>query len=200
MTDRPGFTIRPLTPADLEQAQAVMYRSVREDFGSERDPRIHADIDDLLGCYERPGGPFMLVAEDDATGAVIATGGIRGGSLKEGLSPEHLVQRYGDGRTGQIVRVYVQREERRRGVARAIVREVLGRARREGHYDRIALHTFLHSPGAVAFWTSTGATLVEDDTDGPSNAMFFEYVATGASGTQRLHAATTTIDRKRTPL
>lgn len=176
-----GYRISDLRPEDVEPARAVMLRSVAEDFGADYDPLVHADIDDLEGWYSRPEGPFMLVVHDDLTGRVIATGGIRGGALKEGLSPEHLVERYRDGRTGQIVRVYVLREERRRGIARALVQAILERAASEGHYDRIALHTFLHSPGAVAFWTSTGAVLVEDDTDGISNAMFYEFEAPPAA-------------------
>jgi GNAT superfamily N-acetyltransferase len=172
-----GHTISDMAPQDVEQARAVMLRSVVEDFQSDYDPAVHADIDDLVGWYSTPEGPFMLVVKDDESGCVIATGGIRGGALKEGLSPQHLVERYRDGCTGQIVRVYVLREERRRGIARAITQAILERAHAEGHYDRIAFHTFLHSPGAVAFWTSMGAALIEDDTEGISNAMFYEFGA-----------------------
>jgi GNAT superfamily N-acetyltransferase len=177
-----GYTLRELTTADLAEARSVMLRSVIEDFKSEYDPRIHADIDDLIGWYTTPAGPFMLVAQDDTTGRIIGTGGVRGGALKEGLSPPHLVEKYGDGWTGQIVRVYVLREERRRGIARAIVRAAMERAESEHHYDRIVFHTFLHSPGAVAFWTSMGAELVEDDTEGVSNAMFYEFPASAPAG------------------
>ncbi|WP_415853564.1 GNAT family N-acetyltransferase [Sinomonas sp. G460-2] len=172
---RGGYTVSDMAPEDVQEARAVMLRSVAEDFGCDYDPAIHADIDDLLGWYSGPDGQFMLVVKDDASGRVVATGGIRGGALKEGLSPEHLVERYRDGRTGQIVRVYVLREERRRGIARAVVEAILDRAQAEGRYDRIVFHTFLHSPGAVAFWTSMGASLIEDDTDGISNAMFYEF-------------------------
>lgn len=171
---RAGYAISDMAREDVEEARAVMLRSVVEDFRSDYDPVVHADIDDLLGWYSSPGGPFMLVARDHSSGRVIATGGIRGGALTEGMSPKHLVERYRGGRTGQIVRVYVLREERRRGIARAIAEAILARARAEGHYDRIVFHTFLHSPGAVAFWTSMGATLVEDDTDGISSAMYYE--------------------------
>jgi GNAT superfamily N-acetyltransferase len=170
-----GYTLREVTPADLDEARSVMLRSVIEDFQAEYDPRIHADIDDLTGWYTTPAGPFMLVAVDDATGRIVGTGGVRGGALKEGLSPPYLVEKYRDGRTGQIVRVYVLREERRRGIAKAIVRALLERAEAEQYYDRIVFHTFLHSPGAVAFWTSMGAVLVEDDTEGVSNALFYEF-------------------------
>ncbi|WP_432876802.1 GNAT family N-acetyltransferase [Kribbella sp. CA-245084] len=173
-TDPEGVIIRELTTADIPAAQAVMMRSVVEDFGESHSPVVHADIDDLAGWYLEPEGPFMLVAEDTATGELIATCGIRGGALKEGLSPEHLVERYRDGRTGQLVRVYVLREHRRRHIARAMVRATLDRTRQERHYETVALHTYPHSPGALAFWQSLGCELVEDDVNGMTRAVFFE--------------------------
>ncbi len=182
MTEQGGFSIRQMTDADLDEARAVMYRSVIEDFGEQPDPRIHSDIDDLVDWYGQGDGPFMLVAVDDATGMVIATAGIRGGALKEGLSPQHLYEAYRDGRTGQIVRVYVQREHRRRGIAKKMVEAVLDRAQTGGFYDRIVLHTYHHSPGAVPFWTSMGAVLVEDDTDGVSGAVFYEFPSAQRAG------------------
>jgi GNAT superfamily N-acetyltransferase len=167
--------IRELTAEDVPRAREVMFRVVREDLGDPYDPGIHADIDDMIAWYLTPQGPFMLVAQD-VTGEIVGTAGIRGGALKEGLSPPHLVERYRDGRTGQLVRVYVLREHRRRGIAQRLVRAVLDRARAEGHYDTIALHTYRHSPGAVPFWQSFGSVVVEDDTDGPSRALFMEIV------------------------
>jgi GNAT superfamily N-acetyltransferase len=166
--------IRELAVEDVPQAREVMLRTVREDLRDPYDPNIHADIDDMISWYVTPAGPFMLVAADDVTGEIVGTAGIRGGALKEGLSPPHVVERYRDGRTGQLVRVYVLRSHRRLGIARQLVDAVLDRARREGHYERIALHTYPHSPGALPFWLSLGSAVVEDDTEGTSRAMFME--------------------------
>lgn len=153
-----------------------MFRIVEEDFQDPYDPVVHADIDDINAWYLSPAepGPFLLGAFDTRTGELVGTCGVRAGALKEGLSPEHLVERYRNGRTGQLVRVYVPREQRRRGIAQALVDAVLARACEEGHYDRIALHTFPHSPGALPFWLSQGAELVHDDVEGISRALFFE--------------------------
>ena len=169
-----GIVIRELTAADIPAAQAVMMRSVIEDFGESHNPVVHADIDDIRGWYVEPEGPFMLVAEDTASREVIATCGIRQGALKEGLSPQHLVERYRNGRTGQLVRVYVLKEHRRRHIARALVQAAVDRARQESHYDTIALHTYPHSPGALPFWQSLGCEVVEDDVDGVTRTVFFE--------------------------
>jgi GNAT superfamily N-acetyltransferase len=173
-TKETGFVVRELTAQDVPEARALMLRTVAEDFGHPYDPVVHADIDEMVSCYLQPHGPFLLVAADNHTGELLATAGIRGGALKEGLSPPHLVERYRDGSAGQLVRVYVLREHRRRGIARVLIDEVIRRARREGRYDTITLHTFPHSPGALPFWQSMGAVVVEDDTGGVSRALFME--------------------------
>jgi GNAT superfamily N-acetyltransferase len=169
-----GFVVRELTVDDIPAARELMLRTVREDFGDPYDPVVHADIDEMGAWYLEPEAPFLLVAADRASGELLATAGVRSGVLKEGLSPQHLVERYRDGRTGQLVRVYVRREHRRRGIARVLIRQVLDRVRREGHYDTVALHTFPHSPGALPFWQSMGSIVVEDDTAGVSGALFME--------------------------
>lgn len=185
MSDSAQILVRELTESDTAAARALMIRSITEDFQDSYDPRIHADIDDMAGWYLEPDGPFLLVAIDAGTGELIGTCGIRQGTLKEGLSPQHLVDRYRDGRTGQLVRVYTLKEHRRRGIARILVHETLEQARREGHYDIVALHTYRHSPGALPFWLSMGAELLEDDTAGISGAMFFEIPLTTAADQAR---------------
>lgn len=178
MSSSAQILVRELTESDIAAARTLMIRSITEDFQDSYDPWIHADIDDMTGWYLQPEGPFLLVATDAASGELLGTAGIRGGELKEGLSPQELVDRYRDGRTGQLVRVYVLKEHRRRGIARILVDAVLERVRREGHYDTVALHTFRHSPGALPFWLSLGAELLEDDTAGISRAVFFEIPLT----------------------
>ncbi|WP_210435126.1 hypothetical protein [Saccharopolyspora sp. ASAGF58] len=101
-----GYTVRELAADDIPEARALMLRTVWEDFGDPYDPVVHADIDDMAGWYIEPEAPFLLVAVDRNTGELLATAGVRGGALKDGLSPPHLVERYRDGRTGQLVRVY----------------------------------------------------------------------------------------------
>lgn len=171
------WRIEPLSARTLASAQEVMRRSVAEDFRDPYDPVIHADIDDPIRHYAPGHGSFLLVASDPADGTVLATAGIRDGRLRPGLTPAAVVARYAPGHHGQLVRVYVRREARRCGIARAMTAAVLERAAAEGHYQAVALHTYRHSPGAVAFWESFGALLIHDDTDGPSGAVFYELPA-----------------------
>ena len=168
------WTPAQLSVTTLQGAQAVMRQSIAEDFGEAYDPVVHADIDDPIAHYAPGTGPFLLVALDDSTGEVIATAGVRSGRLRPGLTPPAVVDRYESGTYGQLVRVYVRKDARRRGIARGLVRAVLDKIARDGHYSRVALHTYRHSPGAVAFWEPWGAVEILDDTDGPSGAVFYE--------------------------
>src|SRR3990172_154362 len=113
MSGHGTFSIRPATVVDLPAAAELMRRTVEEDFGTPYDPAYHRDINDLAGSYLEPPRHTLLVAIDDATGEVVGTGGIRVGRLRGG--PEHLVRRYAGDDTAQLVRVYVRRDQRRRG-------------------------------------------------------------------------------------
>lgn len=171
MTSSPGFTIRPATRDDLPAAEALMRRTVEEDFGTAYDPAYHRDIADLEGAYLEPPRHTLLVATDDQTREIIGTGGVRVGSLRGG--PEHLVRRYDGDETAQLVRIYVRREDRRRGIARAVVRECLAFALADGGYSIIALHTFPHSPGALPFWRSVATQVgYQERSEIPPEAFF----------------------------
>lgn len=173
MTAPTGFTIRRATEADIPAAGALMRRTLEVDFGTPFRPDFHRDIADLKGSYLEPERHTLLVAVDDATGDVVATGGIRVGKLRGG--PEDLVHRYAGDDTAQLVRIYVRRDHRRRGIARAIVEACLRFAIDDGGYGIFALHTFPHSPGALAFWQSMATQVGEQPhTDIPPE-IFFEF-------------------------
>nr|WP_240896044.1 GNAT family N-acetyltransferase [Kineococcus siccus] len=142
---------------------------------------MHADVDDPARHYPGTAEAFLLVALD-VGGRVVATAGLREGRLRPGLAPGHLVERYADGRTAQLVRVCVRPDARRRGTARALVAAVCARAAADGRYERTALHAYRRSPGAVAFWEGLGARLVADDTAGPSGSVFYELPAAAPDG------------------
>lgn len=175
-----GFTVRPMTPADVPAAKRIMLRTFDEDFRTGYQPEVHSDVERLEEVYLRTPRQAMFVAIDEATGEVVGTAGVRDGTLKPGLSPEHLVRRYANDHTAQLVRVYTLREHRRRGIAGALVNATLGFVVADGGYSIVALHTYPHSPGAIGFWEAMGATIVADDRDGPSRAVFLEMPASRA--------------------
>jgi GNAT superfamily N-acetyltransferase len=150
-----------------------MRHTIEDDFKTPYRPDYHRDVADLKGSYLEPDRHTLLVAVDDVSGEIVATGGIRVGKLRGG--PEHLVRRYAGDDTAQLVRIYVRRDHRRRGIARAIVQVCLRFAVDDGGYEIFALHTFPHSPGALAFWQSMATQVGEQaHTDVPPE-IFFEF-------------------------
>jgi len=149
-----------------------MLRTLKEDFQTAYDPQVQRDISDIAGTFLTSHRRVLFVGVDDATGEILATGGVRGGFLRHG--PAALSERYDDERTAQLVRVYVREEDRRRGIARAIVRELLAFILADGGYSTIALHTFPHSPGAMAFWASIGTVVAALEREGQYPQVFFE--------------------------
>ncbi len=178
----PPWSVQLLSPATLAGAQEVMRTCIARDFGAAHDPVVHADVDDPLHRYPGTAEAFLLVAVDAGSGEVLGTAGLRDGRLRPGATPPHLLERYADGRTGQLVRVYVAAAARRRGTARALVAAVRERAAADGRYERLALHAYRHSPGAVAFWEALGARVVADDSAGPSRSVFYEFTSSGSAG------------------
>lgn len=172
MQNQPGFTIREATGDDIPAARALMIRTFDEDFKTGYAPELHRDVDDIRGVYIVPPRHVLFVAVDDASHELVGTAGVRGGALRYG--PEELARRYDDEHTAQLVRVYIRREDRRRGVGRALVAAALEFIRADGAYSTVALHTFPHSPGALSFWQSIATQIAEFDREGQFPQVFFE--------------------------
>jgi ribosomal protein S18 acetylase RimI-like enzyme len=156
-----GFSVRPARPQDLPAARALIMRVIKEDLGYDHNPQWHWDVDDLQGTYLDDPRHALWVAVDDASGHIVATGGLRKGGPRS--APEQwVVDRYDPERTAQVVRVYVAREHRRRGIARTLVDLARRFAAAEGGYAVICLHTDVRAPGAEGFWRAMPTTLVYD--------------------------------------
>ena len=157
------FSIREARVEDIPAARALMIRIFEEDFRTGYVAAHHWDVDDIARTYIEPPHNVLFVAIDDDTGEIVGTGGVRGGTLKPGVSPNELVERYRVSPPAQLVRMYVAAEHRRRGIARALVDATLSFIASDGSRSAIALHTYRHSPGAVDFWAAIGAEVVVDD-------------------------------------
>lgn len=180
-----GFTVRPARPDDLPAARALIFQVLEQDLGYGYTPAWHWDIDDLQGVYLDDPRHALWVAVDDSTGEVVATGGVRKGGPRS--APEQwIIDRYDPERTAQVVRVYVARAHRRRGIARALVALARTFAAAEGGYAVICLHTDARSPGAEAFWRAMPTTLIFDarGIDPYGETLHFElaFPAGGAGG------------------
>jgi GNAT superfamily N-acetyltransferase len=168
------YTVRAATVADIPAMRALMVRVFEEDFGYGYRAEYHADVDDMQGVYLDHPRHALFVAVEDGTGVVLGTAGVRSGGLKPAFNHAWLVARYDPELTAQLVRVYVAREYRGAGVARALVERATRFAAEHGTYRVLALHADPRSPGAERFWRSLPTTLILDDRDGPSGSLHFE--------------------------
>lgn len=158
----PGYTVRPARPEDLQQARALIMQVIEQDLGYSYNPAWHWDLDNLQGVYLDHPRHALWVVIDDATGELIATGAVRSGGPKSVPDAPWLVDRYDPELTAQVVRLYVARPHRRRGIGRTLVELARHFVQAEGGYAVICLHTDTRAPGAEPFWRSMPTTLVHD--------------------------------------
>lgn len=170
-----GFTVRHARVEDLPGAQAVIRRVLQEDLGIGHTPMWHWDVDHPQPVYLENPRHALFVAIDDTTGEVIGTSGIQTGGPRSPIFESSLTDRYSFQETAQLYRVYIAREQRRRGVASALVEAARRFVAGEGGYKRLYLHTDPKSPGAEPFWRRTARLTHDSRLDGSaSGSVHFE--------------------------
>ena len=107
----PPIRIRPFVPADQAAVRTLILDGLREHWGK-LDPSLNPDLDNIAASYSTPGHVFRIAE----IGHVLAGAG----ALKIA------------GDVGQIVRVSVSPQWRRRGVGRALVAALLEATRARG--------------------------------------------------------------------
>lgn len=167
------YVVRTARPEDIDGARSVMLDTFYHVFGHGYVPRWHADVIDPVRAYfDDPRHRLFVAVLDDE---VVGTGAVRSDGPK---SPPHapwIADRYPSGTTAQIFRVYVRREHRRHGLARALVDLACQFVAATSGYDTIYLHTNAAVEGAEPFWRSI-AEEVHDGRKDPrySPAVHFE--------------------------
>lgn len=163
------ITVRDFTPADQIAARAIIQSGLRERWGDRYDADANPDTDDLYASYIDPGPDDSGPTGDERMSnrfanseVVVATVSGRGGGDDVGgiaiLVPE------ADG-LGRIVRMSVARTHRRRGIARALIAELVARARSKGHHA-VIVSTDTPWSDAVALYEDSGFVVTEaDDAD-----------------------------------
>jgi GNAT superfamily N-acetyltransferase len=136
-------TARAFRREDQAAVEALIQDGMRERWGEAYDPAANPDVADVWASYVDRGADVIVLVED---GAVLATGTL--------LTPEPG--------TGRIVRMAVRGDHRRRGLARAVVHELLARARARG-LSRAVVRTDTPWPDAVALYRSCGFEIEAQD-------------------------------------
>jgi GNAT superfamily N-acetyltransferase len=167
-----GYVLRSAGADDVPGARRVMLNALYRDLCSGYRPEWHADVIDIEGAYLQPARHTLLVAEFDE--AIVATAGVRSHGPGHTPNPRWLAERYRDGTTAQLCRVYVDAAHRRRGLARAMVARLLEFIAADPGYRDVYLHTDPISPGAEQFWRSLGDMIHDErpQSHGPGTVHF----------------------------
>lgn len=137
-----ALTIRPLAPAEQEQARELILSGLGEHFGH-IDYSLNPDLDDIAGHYLAQGAPFLSVWDGDrlvGTGCLIREA--------EGVS--------------RIVRMSVHPDYRRRGIGRSLVAALVNLARERGD-RKVVLETNRTWEDARGLYLRAGFTICRED-------------------------------------
>lgn len=135
--------LRTYTPADEVSVRDLILDGMKERWGDAYDPAFNSDLADITGNYVDRGAEVVVVERE---GAVIATGT---------LIPDVDA-------TGRIVRMAVARSQRRRGLGRLVVNELVRRAKAHS-MGEVRVLTDTPWTSAVELYLSTGFIKVADD-------------------------------------
>lgn len=177
LTTTRGFSVREAMPADHPAARRVIMRVLEEDLKTGYRPEYHWDLDDMSGVYLGHPRQALFVAIDDGSGDVIGTMAVRREGPKSPPHPQWIAERYAADTVAQLMRAYIAREHRRRGVARTLVEIARQYVVAEGGYETIYLHTNPAVPEAEPFWRAMPTREIYDsrvDPASPTNAVHFE--------------------------
>lgn len=135
--------VRDFDAADQVAVHDLVLQGLRERWGDAFDPSFNQDLDDIDAHYVEAGAD-VVVAEH--AGAVVACG----------------ILLYEGDEEGRLVRVSVASTHRRRGLARAVVAELVERAHQRG---RSRIHVLTDTPwtSAVELYRACGFTQLDSD-------------------------------------
>lgn len=145
---------------EINKVKDFLFGQIDNEYHIGPTPKFHYDIFELNEYYIAPTQNNFFVAFDEDK--IVATIGIRAYDKDF----EFFRGVYSSDDTASIWRLMVDRDYRRKGIARLLVDKVEDFASNKG-YDRIYLHTHRYLESGLPFWKSRGfvITVEEDDYD-----------------------------------
>jgi putative acetyltransferase len=129
--------IREASPTDSDAIRAVVSETLAEFGFLVESAGIDADLDDIQAAYQRSGGCFRVLVDDDDV--VVGCGGIY---------PM-------DERTVELRKMYFRPAARGRGFGRTLLADLVDRARAAG-FDRMVLETASNLTAAIHLYQQFG--------------------------------------------
>lgn len=145
---------------EIDNVKEFLYAQIMNEYGIGPTPKFHYDIEGMVEYYLLPAKNNFYIALDGEK--IIATAAVRAYDVDY----EAIEGLYSKEDTASIWRMMVDKQYRRHGLARELVRTIEKFAKNEG-YDRIYLNTHRYLESGIPFWTSVGyeITIEEDDYD-----------------------------------
>lgn len=128
--------LRDFRPEDQSAVRDLVLAGLEERWGDAFDPSFNPDLDDIAATYVTNGADVVVA---DVDGQIVACGILR---------PE-------PDRRGRILRLSVDRDQRRRRLGRRVVGELVGRARDRG-MSAVVVSTDTPWSSAVDLYRSCG--------------------------------------------
>ena len=146
--------------SEINSVKDFLFNQINLEYHIGPTPKFHYDIFGLNEYYIAPANSNLFVAFDGEK--IVATVAIR----PYDKDFEFFKGIYSKEDTASIWRLMVDKDYRRNGLARMLVRCVEDFAGNTG-YDRIYLHTHRYLESGLPFWKSVGyeITVEEDDYD-----------------------------------
>jgi GNAT superfamily N-acetyltransferase len=138
-----AMACRDFVPSDQAAVRDLVLAGLAERWGAAFDLSFNSDLDDLRANYVDRGGQIRVI---ESHHGIIATG-----TLMPGV-----------GDVGRLVRISVAGTHRRLGLGRAVVADLLERARRAG-MPEVVVKTDTPWSSALALYRSCGFTEVRRD-------------------------------------
>ena len=145
---------------EIEDIKKFLYSQIKKEYGIGPTHEFHYDIEGINEYYILPSKSTFFVAY--CGDKIIGTAAIRAYDKDfkffKGI--------YSKDDTASIWRLMVDKDYRRYGIARRLVKSVENFAKNQG-YSRIYLHTHRYLESGLLFWKSVGyeITVEEDDYD-----------------------------------
>ncbi|ORX89426.1 acyl-CoA N-acyltransferase [Basidiobolus meristosporus CBS 931.73] len=148
--------ILPLKQEDVPSVKAFLFKVIEEDFGYQFNPAWHSDIANLERVYLQDPRSYFLVGWN-GDGSIAGTIAIR----KYPNSFPEVNHLYDDRTTSMVVRHFVSRSQRNKGVGSQLLKDVEAYARESG-VNTLYLHTQITIPGSLEYWLAKGYKVTLD--------------------------------------
>ncbi len=143
---------------EINRVKEFLFNQINAEYHIGPTAKFHYDIFGLNEYYIAPTHNNFFVAFDGDK--IVATIGIR----VYDKDFEFFKGIYSSEDTASIWRLMVDRNYRRKGIARLLVNEAENFARNAG-YDRIYLHTHRYLESGLPFWKSVGYAITVEEED-----------------------------------